>query len=391
MNKAILRADVQQFINDNLNTDPAKIALGKSPFPDVSPAELAEQIDSEKRCEKKLPTWFNTPGIYYPPKLAIEQTSSELTAEYKIQLVNGKNVADLTGGFGVDSYSFSKVADWVAHCEINPDLSEISKYNAAVLRAGNIEFVRGDGLDYLRDSDRQIDTVYIDPSRRIKTQKVFFFKDCEPNVPANLHTLLANSQRLIVKASPLLDISSGLKELAHVSQIHVISAKNEVKELLWIIDFGFEGKAEIVCASLLEPIWEFCFYQSDEKTASTGTFSQPLTYLFEPDAAMLKAGCFKLIASRFKVFKLEKNTHLYTSEEKRENFPGKVFRVNKVLDYKSFSKSPLLKKANIVSKNFPLSTAELKKKHKLEDGGEEFLFFTRTAGNKLTVIYAQKA
>jgi 16S rRNA G966 N2-methylase RsmD len=398
VNKAILRADVQQFINDHLNTDPAKIALGKSPFADVSPAELAEQIDSKKRCEKKLPTWFNTPGIYYPSKLAIEQTSSEIATIYNSGYVAGKNIVDLTGGFGVDSFAFAQLnfhnaerRRRVIHCELNAELSAIAKHNAGVLNVPNIEFLNIDGLDYIRETRQSIDAIFIDPSRRVKSQKVFFLKDCEPDVVTN-QDLLNKAPQIVIKTSPLLDITSGLRELKNVKKVVVISIKNDVKELLWIVERGFTGDPQIECDMIFEDhSSSTSFYQHQEKLIMLPGYSDPLTYLYEPDAGILKAGMFKITAVQFGLSKLDKNTHLYTSNELNEQFPGKKFVVNKIMDYKVFSKSPDIKKANIISKNFPLTPAELKKKHKLEDGGDGFLFFCRVNGEQLKVIWARRA
>ena len=150
MNPAILHTDVQAFIDANLDTDISRIIFSKSPFAEVSSRELAEQIDSKRRCEKKLPLWFSTPGIYYPPKLSIEQASSETTAQFKSTLAKGNTLLDLTGGFGVDSIYFAKAGIQVLHAEINADLSDIAKSNARVLQVENIDFYRGNGLDVVQ-------------------------------------------------------------------------------------------------------------------------------------------------------------------------------------------------------------------------------------------------
>lgn len=390
MNNRITETEPQQFILTHTKDSSSSIALRKSPFEGISPRELAEQIDSRQRCEKKLPTWFNTAGIYYPSKLSIEQSSSEITAAYKSQLVKGDLVVDLTGGFGVDSFYISKKVLRVIHCELNPELSDIAKNNASLLQADNIDFHEGDGIAFLSSLKERVGAIYVDPSRRVKSQKVFFLKDCEPDVVSNANLLLSIAPRVMIKTSPLLDISSGLKELSHVSQIHILSIKNEVKELLWVLDDGFEGEPEIICAAINRPhLQAFRFQQWQEREAEAA-YSLPLTYIYEPDAALLKSGCFKLLCSRFDILKLAKNTHLYTSQELKPDFPGKVFSIEEVSDYKAFTKNTPLKKANVVARNFPLSPEELKKKHKLEDGGEDFLIFTKSAEDKLIAIFARK-
>lgn len=177
MNISILNTEIQDFISKNLKTDTTRLLLAKDIFTQVTNKELAGQIESKNACEKKLPSWFSAKGIYYPQKLSIEQASSETAAQYKSGLIKGDNCADLTGGFGVDSIYFSKISRQVTHCELNEELSAISKHNAEVLGIKNIKFINGDGLDYLLQSSIKFDTIYIDPSRRIQSQKVFKLQD----------------------------------------------------------------------------------------------------------------------------------------------------------------------------------------------------------------------
>lgn len=391
MNPAILHTEVQAFIQANLHTDISRILLSKSPFSEVSSRELAEQIDSKVRCEKKLPIWFSTAGIYYPPKISIEQASSEATAKFKATLAKGTTLLDLTGGFGVDSYYFADAGMQVLHAELNPELSDIAKYNAQILNAPGISFYQGDGMDLLSDG-RFFDTIYVDPSRRIKTQKVFMLKDCEPDIPQNLNHLLQHCSRLIVKTSPLLDIQSGLGELEHVSEIHVVSFKNDCKELLWIIDPETQLEEPEVYADVLEDErnGKFRFKISEERHTFLTQFSEPLKYLYEPDVALLKAGSFKLISRNYDVIKLHKNSHLYTSNEVNENFLGRKLLVLKWGVYKNFMKENTVQKANVISRNFPLSPQEIKKKHKFIDGGDDFLIFTTGSQNQLLVIWCKR-
>ena len=387
MNKNILDTDVQKFINDHLNDDINKLLLGKSPFPDLTTRDLAQQIDSKKRSEKKLPLWFNTPDIFFPPKLNVEQASSELTAAYKSKLIKGSTLADLTGGFGVDDYFFSKSTDKVYHFELNEELSEITKHNSTLLGASNIEFIVADSIEYLKNSSLTFNTIYVDPARRVQSKKVFLLKDTEPDVVSNLSLLQQKSERIIIKTSPLFDIQSGLNELQNVSEVHVVSLKNDCKELLWVIDKEFNGEPEIICAALGNSIeQEFKFKLSEEREISLNTYAAPSNYLFEPDVALLKAGAFKSVALKYNVSKLHQHTHLYTSENICPNFIGRTFEVKNVFSYKQFAKENSLKKANIICRNFPLSPEELKKKHKIQDGGEGFLIFCTCTKNELIVV-----
>ena len=389
MNPAILNKEVQDFIGENIHADTSRILLSKSPFPEVSSRELAEQIDSRKRCEKKLPLWFSTPGIYYPPKLSVEQASSEVTAQFKATLAKGKTLLDLTGGFGVDSYYFEKAGMQVLHSEINSELSVIAEHNAKILKARNIQFNKGNGLELL-SSGNQFDTIYIDPSRRVATQKVFKLRDCEPDVPNNLELLQRFSSSLIIKTSPLLDIQAGLLELGNVNQVYILSVKNDCKELLWVLDTGKVTEPEIICHTFDDEQHDYRFKISEERAFSLSEYSNPLTYLYEPDVALLKGGAFKLISRDYEVKKLNQNSHLYTSNELKSNFAGRKFLIKKWGDYKAFMKGNKLEKANIISRNFPLNPVEIKKKHKVKDGGNDFLIFTTGPTGQLLVVQCSK-
>ena len=391
MNKAILDTDIQGFINKNINADISRLSLSKSPFPSVSSKELAEQIDSKRRAEYKLPLWFNTSGIYYPLKISIEQASSEIAARYKADLIRGEKVIDLTGGFGVDSYFFSKKKKDVTHCEINKELSEISQHNAQVLGA-DIQFVNADGLEYLRISGQTFDTIYVDPSRRKNARKVFLLKDCEPDVPGNMDLFLKKADRIIIKTAPLLDLQSTISELKQVSEVHVISIKNECKEIVWIIDKN-DSKTDppIICAALNEHKTKiYRFRLSEEKEFRITDFSDPLTFVYEPDVALLKAGCFKLISRDFGLGKLHQHTHLYTSGKLNSNFIGRSFKLKKTWNYGAFMKENTIRKANIICRNFPLSPETLRKKLKINDGGEEYLLFCTGRKNELLVLNCER-
>ncbi|WP_207426348.1 hypothetical protein [Pedobacter sp. SYSU D00535] len=390
MNPLILQEEVQNYLNVHLDDDVNRILLGKSPFAGISPRELAQQLESRKKCEKKLPTWFARKGIYYPPKISIEQTSSELTARYKSTLALGDRLIDLTGGLGVDSYYFSKRLKDVVHCELNSELSTIASHNASVLNQTNIEFLNTNGLEYLSKSDVNFDTIFVDPSRRVESKKVFLLQDTEPNVVSNLPLLLGKAKRVIIKTSPLFDIHSGLQELSSVKEIHVVSVKNDCKELLWVIDAGFEGEPNIVCAALTESNSLFyTFEPAQEKSLRIERFYNPLSFLYEPDVAILKAGAFKSIATCFHLGKLNRNTHLYTSERIVENFVGRVFKIRSVNTLKTFKASGI-RKANVITRNFPLQVEEIKKKYKIQDGGDLYLIFCTGAENQLLAIEAER-
>ncbi|NER14017.1 class I SAM-dependent methyltransferase [Leptobacterium flavescens] len=393
MNKNILKAGIQDFINKNSNTDITAVLLKGVPFQEVSAKEIAEQIEARKKCETKLPTWFNTAQIYYPNKLSIEQTSSESTARYKAGIVSGKKMIDLSGGFGVDSYFFAQRTESLIHCEINEELSKIVTHNYEILGVENIRTVARDGLSFLQREKEQFDWIYTDPSRRDDVKgKVFMLSDCTPNVPENLDTLLEFSSNILIKTSPLLDISVGLKELSFVKEIHVVALNNEVKELLWVIEKGYSGSIVIKTINLKKDGDQlFDFIHEDEKE-SEATLSLPLKYIYEPNAAILKAGAFKTLAGKLGVHKLHKHSHLYTSD-KLLAFPGRVFSLEEKLNYqkkqlRSFFKNT---KAHISTRNFPESVAQVRKNLKIAGGGNLYCFFTTDMNNDKIVLCCKKS
>ncbi|WP_425658581.1 class I SAM-dependent methyltransferase [Tenacibaculum ascidiaceicola] len=391
MNKNILHPEVQSYINDNLKVNIEQFIFKGSPFKDVSVQELANQIIAKHKSEKKLPIWFQTKNIYYPPKLSIEQTSSEITAEYKSKLVNGDSIIDITGGFGVDCYAFSKRFKKVVHCEINEELSEIVSYNYEQLEVSNIRTVATDGLEYLKNTSEKFDCIYIDPSRRNDTKgKVFLLSDCLPNVPENLDFLFEMSDTILVKNSPILDISSTINELKFVKEIHVVAVNNEVKELLFLLKKEYKGLIEIKALNILKNKNQYFDFKLGDDFKFE--YSIPLKYLYEPNSAILKSGGFNQIASQQKVNKLHQHSHLYTSEKLVKDFPGRIFEINNVFTYnkKKIKKEITETKANITTRNFPKTVAQIRKETKLKDGGNSYLFFTTNINNELIVIDCTK-
>ena len=391
MDPKILHKNVQDFIAENLYTDTSKLLFKYKDFEGVSIKAVVEQIEAKKRCKTKLPTWYNAQGIYFPNKLNIEQTSSERTAAYKAKLVSGESLIDITGGFGVDGLYFAKQVSQVTHVETNAELSAIAKHNASVLDVNNMQFYAQDGIAYLKDSKQDFDWIYIDPSRRHDTKgKVFFLKDCLPNVPEHLDFLFTKTNNILIKTSPLLDITVGLKELIHVSSIHVVSVNNEVKEVLWILKNGYEGDIGMVTMDLnAMGDAKFEFQQSDEDVAEV-RFSEPQTYLYEPNAAVMKSGAFKSVASQLNIPKLAINSHLYTSENLID-FPGRRFKIEQVLSGNTKTlKRELPKKANITTRNYPESVQQIRKRLGIKDGGERFVFFTTSHSNDKLALVCSK-
>lgn len=391
-NKDVLDPKIQEFINQNINFDLANLALKGIPFDNNLKQDIITQIESKKKCEKKLPTWFNTPNIYFPPKLNIEQTSSEVTAQYKSNLISGKSIIDITGGFGVDCYYFSKKVDTVIHCDLNVNLSKIVEKNSSKLKVNNITFHANDGLEVLKTIGEKVDWIYIDPSRRNDIKgKVFLLKDCLPNVPENLDMLFQYSKNIMIKTSPILDITSGISELQNVKHIHCVAVNNEVKELLWILEKDFSNKIEIKTINITNKDTQRFNFNLKNELETTPAYSQPLNYLYEPNTAILKSGAFNSIAGIKNIYKLHKHSHLYTSNDLIE-FPGRRFKIIKTIPYnkKSYKKEINLSQANITTRNFPETVAQIRNKFKIKDGGKNYLFFTTILENSKTIISSVK-
>lgn len=391
MNKNILKTGVQDFIENKWSTDMMSVLLKKPIFEGVTQKELVEQLEAKRKCKDKLPTWFKTRNIYYPNKLNIEQTSSEITAQYKANLIDGKSLIDLTGGYGIDSYFFSQKSEQIYHCEIDKNLSEIAAYNYEILGINNVKCIAENGVLFLQKNNLNFDWIFIDPSRRNDAkEKVFFMSDCLPNVPKNLDLFFTKSSKILIKTSPLLDFSIGIKELQFVKEIHVVAVQNDVKELLWVLKKEYTNAITIKTINYTKIGKEtYSFILKDEKEA-VSDYAEPLSYLYEPNSAVLKSGAFKSIANHFKLKKLHEHSHLYTSNTLLD-FPGRRFKIETVVPYSKKEIQKLrISKANITTRNFPDSVATIRKKYKIKDGGETYLFCTTNIQGKLIVLLGKK-
>ena len=383
MNYHILEDPAQQYINAHLNDDVHKIAMSKLSIEGVDSRELANQIAAKKKATKKLPTWFSIPLIYYPTSLSIEQTSSEITAQYKATLAKGDTLIDLTGGFGVDGYYFSKQVRDTTHCEINGELLEIAAYNAKILGQDQTIFINADGIQLLEEQETVYDTIYIDPVRRSTSGKVFMLKDCSPNVIEHHDLLLKRSRRLIIKTAPMLDITAGLKELKNVTQVHIVSTRNEVKELLWVLEEGCES-VKIVAVTLNDRCKTFSF-SKDEVHQAELLEQEPSGYLYEPDAALLKSGAFDLIAKRYGLKKLHQQTQLYTAPFLSAEFPGRIFLIKHIISPGDLKRTKDLQ-GNVIVRNYRDTPENLIKKHKIKASDRQFLIFTASKSLGFVVI-----
>jgi hypothetical protein len=386
MKNPILNPEIQTFINSNIGNDVAKMALQKNPFATTNWIDILNQIAAKNKAKTKLPTFFATENIIYPSKISVEQTSSEKTAKYKSEIVSGESLIDLTGGFGVDDYYFSKKIKKVIHCEINPELSAIAKHNFEQLNATNIECISGDSSKILSNLNQKFDWIYIDPSRRNNAKgKVFMLKDCLPNVPELLDFYFQFTKKILIKTAPILDITAGLQELKNVKTIHIIAVENEVKELLWEIEKDFNENLilKTINISKKNDIFASTFKSSQEKP----NYSLPKKYLYEPNAAVMKSGLFDEIGVKYNLEKLHQHSHLYTSETEIE-FCGRVFVIQKCFEYNKIEMKLYLEnsKANVTTRNFSETVENIRKKWKINDGGNSYCFFTTNINNKRIVL-----
>jgi len=380
--KKIAEAALQEFIFEHAKDDEDKLVLKNKEILGLPSSWVATQIKARKRSAYKIPLYYKTKGIVYPPSLNLEQSSSEATARFKAHIVSkfstsNKKFCDLTGGFGVDSFFLSNLFAYCDFSEPEKDLLDLARQNHRLLGAINLHYHNKDAVEFLADSGKHYDLVYIDPSRRSSTQKkVVRFTDCVPDVVTLRDELYRHTDRVMVKASPLLDIQQGIKDLQHVSRVVVVSVDNECKELLFLCDRGFDGEPIIECYNIANNFdprkipagFEFKF---SEERATIALFSDPRKFIYEPNASILKGGAFKSIAETFEFHKIQANTHLYTSDRMISDFPGRIFRViDKVKPGK----------ANVIVRNYPMTVEEIKKKRGITDGGD--LYFLCFSGVK---------
>ncbi|WP_298223121.1 RsmD family RNA methyltransferase [Flavobacterium sp.] len=391
MDSRLLQLPVQKFIKDHVDAVVVQLALQKNPFPEISWNLLLEQIACRQKAKDKLPTWFATDDIIYPAKVSMEQTSSEKTAAYKASLISGNSIIDLTGGFGVDDYYFSKTFKSVVHCEMNATLSEIVAHNYRKLKVENCSFFVGDSYDVLEKINENFDWIYIDPSRRNDSKgKVFMLKDCLPNVVELMDFYFQYSNNILIKTAPILDITAGLSELNNVKKIHIVAIENEVKELLWEIVKGYDGTVEISTVNLKKNSAEYFLFSVSESTENIN-YSLPKTYLYEPNAAIMKSGGFNEVGFQFNLEKLHQHSQLYTSDMIID-FPGRIFKIEQCIPYQKSEMKTWLEntKSNITTRNFPDTVEEIRKKWKIKEGGNRYCFFTTDMNNRKIVLLCAK-
>ena len=364
-------------MHEHAADDLTHLLLSASRYPNLDIPFLVNQLAARRQIREKLPTWFAEEDLVFPSKIAAEQCSSEQTAMYKQRLVSPDDrLCDLTGGLGIDSFYFSRQVRIVYYIERFAEYCEAARNNFQTLGADNIVVINEDSVSHLPHLPA-VSVFYIDPARRGEGNKrVYALADCEPDLPALLPKLLELAPRVLAKLSPMADIQQTLALLPGTEAIHILSVRNECKEVLMDI------RREI-----------FSFSLEEERQAVLHFAPSVLSFLYEPNASVMKAGAFKTVALRFGVEKLHASSHLYTSAELKTDFPGRIFTVDAVYTFnnrlcKEIGKE--IPKANIAVRNFPLSVDELRKKSKIKEGGDVFLFATTLSSGEKVWIRGHK-
>jgi precorrin-6B methylase 2 len=384
----------RDFIRKNAEVDVRQLALRGTKDPEVDLTFALEQIAGRQMARTKIPSWATIEDIVYPPHLSMEQCSSEQTARYKASIAKkGALVVDLTAGFGVDMAFISQGFKRAVHVECQPQLCAISSENFKLLGLHHIEVVCGDGISYLHTMPHA-DLIFIDPARRDEHGgRTYGIADCTPNVLEILDEMLEKADCVMLKLSPMLDWRKAVEDLGEqVSEVHIVSMDNECKELLLILEK--EKKAlKIFCVNN-----DSVFAFEREKTvcfspSQGGIEDGPHHFLFEPNASIMKAGCFDLLEQRYGVRQLDPNSHLFVSDKDIPDFPGRCFIIEKTTTMnKRELKATLagIDRANITVRNFPMSVVELRKKLKLKDGGDVFIFATTVTGKGHQLFICRK-
>ena len=389
------KREMTVFAREHENDDPARLLLSAARYPDIDMAAAVQQIEGRRTAREKWPSLLQYDNYIYPPRLNREQASSEAAAYNKAGIVQDLHkgscdtldIADLTGGMGIDSIAFASIPNArVTYIERDAKLCRLMEHNVKALGLSNVRVHCADSLEWLRQQDKRFDLIFVDPARRdTQGRKVATFEDCTPDILAHQELLAAKSKEILVKASPMIDISLGATQLRNVSDIYVVAVQGECKEVLFRCGKS-DGETLIHCHHLHHgTVDDFVFTRADEAQAQATYASEMKKYLYEPNAALMKAGPFNMLSQTEKVDKLARNTHLYTSDSFIQHFPGRIFSIlaEIKLSRKEVQKCIPDGKAHVVTRNYPVAAAELQRQLGLKEGGDLFVVAT-TVGTKKT-------
>ncbi|MFN0036783.1 MAG: THUMP-like domain-containing protein [Saprospiraceae bacterium] len=404
---------LQEFIWQHRNDDPLELALSAKKHPDIPISQAAVQVQALQKIRHKIPSWYRA-GMEFPLAISLEQASSEPTARFKAGLFAGKKMADLTGGLGADSFSFSQRFESLTYLEQNAELLAAARHNFAQLGATNVRFEHGSAEGFLEKTEEVFDLIYLDPARRDERKgRVFQLADCSPDVLKIKGLMLKKSPRVLLKTAPMLDLHLAASQLANVTKIWAVASEGECREVLYLLERTARPLAEIPIEAVSlparrslydQPRFEsegeggneaepqtFVFNWAEEQQAAV-VFSTPQNFLYEPNPAILKAGAFRSFAHRFGLAKLHANTHLYTSAVLCPGLPARSFAVEQVCRYdrKAVQAAVPSGKANIACRNFPNTPDQVRRKIGLAEGGEVYLFAATDAENRKVVMVCRK-
>ena len=398
------------FIEEHEDDDVEKLRLKRFSNHDFDTSFAITQIECRKKIRKKLPEIYGKKRFLFPSVLSTEQCTSEVVAKYHATIIGEvDSFLDMTGGLCIDDYYIADNVKELLSIEKNEHTADISRYNMSEIR-NNISVISGDSAEYLRGDVRRYDAIYIDPARRgINQSRMFGLSDCEPNIIPLLSLIKSHTDVLYVKASPMLDITQMLREVSDVTDIWVISLRNECKELFFKLDFALNKRftieesadniyksPKVHCINFVDEntMQELNYSYLRDKTTSDIIISDCVKqYIYEPNASIMKANAFGEVCSRYKVDKVAVNSHLFTSGELVHDFPGRIFQVEDVIPFKdNLLKKALkgIKRINVSVRNFKLTAEQLKKRLKVCDGGSKYLFGTTDAGGEMKVLLCSK-
>lgn len=389
--------ETQQFIREHQSDDIRALALQAKKYPNVDMPTAITQIAGRQTAAEKIPSWKEIEDIWYPKHLSLEQCSSEITARYKASLLQGESLTDLTAGFGIDCSFLAAGFQSVTYVERQKELCEIAVHNFPILNLNHITVKNEDGVDHLKAMS-PVDCIFLDPARRNEHGgKTVAISDCEPDVAELEELLLNKANRIMVKLSPMLDLTLALKELRHTQEVHILSVNNECKELLLLLGQNPPAEVPIHCVNLStkgeQEEQHFVFTREQEQSSECAYTDALENYLYEPNTSLLKAGAFRSIATAYPIKKLHPNSHLYTSDTLISGFPGRIFHI---VSQCSFNKKEIkenladLKKANLTVRNFPTTVAELRKRINLAEGGDTYLFASTLNNGQKILIRCEK-
>lgn len=389
--KWISDPDIYKFIAQHADRETSSLALELTQYPAEKRNFILNQISSHQSAQKKIPEYSSFSEVIYPPNQSLEQSSSELTAKYKSSLFRGKTFLDLTAGFGVDSFYFSKVFDSIELVEKSDILLDLLRHNFGVLKVNGVNFHCDDALNFLKKLNQKVDLIYLDPSRRKGDKRLLDIRDYDPNIVELSSQLKEKARHVLIKLSPISDLQQIISLIPNLSSLTVLSVKNECKEILVTISEESSFNHDIAVIDLSEKSnREFTFNLLDENDIKL-SYSDVKNYLYLPMTAAVKAGAFKSISRDFGVEKLSGNTHIYTSSELKGNFPGRAFECFETIAFNKnlFKKHFTNKGFNVQCRNFPLKPEQVAKKLRILDHGELHLIAFRNRFEKLQISIAK--